>query len=139
MTQQTIVSGLTMAAICMGCWYWLIGMGIPEAAARNQLLLLMVLCENVHVFNVRSEYTSAFRVPISRNYILFFGVLAAQGLHILCMQLPPMQKVLGIAPVSLEQWAAMLGIAAVMLVVMELFRLVRGRLVGRLVTNGIEI
>ncbi|HAK94101.1 MAG TPA: ATPase, partial [Planctomycetes bacterium] len=131
MTQQVLLSGLTMAAICFGAWYWLLDLGISEEAARNRLLLLMVLCQNIHVFNVRSEYTSAFRMPISRNYILFFGVLAAQGLHLLCMHLPLMQEVLGIAPTSLRQWSALLGIAMAMLAVMELFKLLRARFAAR--------
>jgi calcium-translocating P-type ATPase len=125
MTQQTVVSGFAMAALWLGSWYWLLGTGLPETEARNLLLLLIVLCQNFHVFNVRSEYTSAFRVPISRNYPLFFGVLAAQGLHLLCMHLPPMQKVLGITTVNLQQWATMLALATGMLVVMEVFKLTR--------------
>jgi hypothetical protein len=55
---------------------------MEEASARNCVLLLMVLLQNVHVFNCRSESTSAFRVPLHRNWILIFGVLAAQGIHI---------------------------------------------------------
>jgi len=51
---------------------------MPKAEARNLFLLLIVLCQNFHAFNVRSEYPWAFRVPISRNDSLFFGVLAAQ-------------------------------------------------------------
>lgn len=127
MTQQTVVSGLAMAALCFGSWYWLLSTGMPDAEARNLLLLLFVLCQNVHVFSVRSEYASAFRVPISRNYVLFFGVLAAQGLHLLCMNLPPMQKILGVSAVNLRQWATALALAGVMLVVMEVFKLLRRR------------
>lgn len=130
MSQQTIVSGAAMAALWFGGWSWLLASGLPEAEARNLLLLLIVLCQNFHAFNVRSEYTSAFRVPISRNYLLFFGVLAAQGLHVLCMHLPPMQKVLGISTATLQQWALMLVLAASMLVVMEVFKLMR-RALGR--------
>ncbi len=131
MTQQVLLSGLTMAAVCFGAWCWLLDLGISEEAARNQLLLLMVLCQNIHVFNVRSEYASAFRVPISRNYILFFGVLAAQGLHLLCMHVPLRQGVLGIAPTSRRQWSALLGLAMAMLAVMEVFKLLRARFAGR--------
>ncbi|MCX7806016.1 MAG: HAD-IC family P-type ATPase [Planctomycetota bacterium] len=130
MIQECLVSGLTMAAMAFGAWYWLIGSGVPEAEARNLLFLLMVLCENVHAFNVRSERVSAFRVPISRNYLLFFGVLVAQGVHIAAMYLPPMQKILKIGPVSFLEWAELLGLAFGMLVAMEIFKKIRSRLVG---------
>ena len=85
----------------------------------------MVLLENVHVFNCRSERVSAFRVPLKRNPLLICGVLVAQGIHILMMQWPFMQKVLGVAPVTLQAWGMLLGLATVLLVVMELFKLLR--------------
>lgn len=131
MTSQVITSGLVMAAVCVGAWYYMLNVGIPEMEARSLLLLLMVLCQNTHVFNVRSEYVSAFRVPVSRNYFLFFGVLAAQGLHLLAMNFGPMQKVLGVTPTTALNWVTMLGLATIMLVAMEIFKIVRGTWAGR--------
>jgi magnesium-transporting ATPase (P-type) len=90
--------------------------------ARNFVLLLMVLLQNVHVFNCRSERVSAFKVPLKRNPLLIGGVLVAQGIHILVMQWPFMQKVLGVAPVGFASWSALLGIAALLLIVMEYFK-----------------
>jgi hypothetical protein len=57
--------------------------------------------------------------------LLVFGVLAAQGLRLLCMHLPPMRKVLGTTTVNLQQWAAMLARATGMILVMEIFELAR--------------
>ena len=104
MAEETIVSGLYMGVSAFVVWYFLIGAGVEESAARNLVLLLMVLLENVHVFNCRSESISAFRVPISRNYFLIIAVIAAQGIHILSMYIPFMQDVLGVAPVTFEEW-----------------------------------
>ena len=125
MISQTIISGLTMGLLAFSIWAWLLaqGMGVPEA--RNFVLLLMVLLENVHVFNCRSERISAFRVPLRRNPLLIGGVLIAQGVHILVMQWPFMQKVLGVAPVSLDAWFSLLALAGILLVVMECFKVLR--------------
>jgi magnesium-transporting ATPase (P-type) len=121
MINQTVVSGVFIGMIVFGVWYWLIEvLTMPELEARNIALLLMVLMQNVHVFSCRSELTSAFRVPMHRNYILIFGVLAAQGIHILSMQLPFMQRVLGTQPISPIWWAELLGFALIPLVVMEI-------------------
>ncbi|HQA81703.1 MAG TPA: cation-translocating P-type ATPase C-terminal domain-containing protein, partial [Methanoregulaceae archaeon] len=84
--------------------------------------LLMVLFENFHVFNCRSEYLSAFRVPIRNNYFLVFGVLIMQGLHIISLNIPVMQDLLSIAPVTLEQWLMCVAGASSVLMVMELFK-----------------
>ena len=55
-------------------------------------------------------------------------MLIAQGVHILVMQWPFMQWVLGVAPVTLGAWLNLLGLAGLLLVVMELFKYVRQRM-----------
>ena len=128
MVQQTVVSGLVMGLVAFGLWVWLAPESDAEiAAGRNLLLLLMVLLQNVHVFNCRSEYVSAFKVPLERNTILVFGVLAAQGLHILAMRIPFMQNLLRIEPIAFSKWGMLLLMALPILLVMEVFKLIRLR------------
>lgn len=127
MIKQTLVSGLTIGLVGFGLWFWLLNAGYDEFAARNLLLLLMVLFENVHVFNCRSEYTSAFRVPLRNNRILVIGVVVAFGIHMLSMQIPFIQSLLRVAPVSLNEFGLMFLCALSVLAVMELFKWVRSR------------
>lgn len=123
MIKQSLISGATIGVIVFGLWFWLKRYaGMEEMHARNVILLLMVFMQNFHVFNCRSETTSAFRVPIRRNIILVFGVLAAQGLHILCMQWPLMQGILRIEPVTPTEWVYILALAIPVILVMELFK-----------------
>lgn len=122
MTEETLVSGLYMGVSAFAVWYFLLGTGMEEHAARNLVLLLMVLLENCHVFNCRSESVSAFCVPLSRNHILIIGVLAAQAIHILSMYIPFMQDVLGVSPVTFDEWAICLGIALVLVAMMEVYK-----------------
>ena len=97
---------------------------MEEIHARNLILLLMVFMQNFHAFNCRSERVSAFKVPLKRNIILVFGVLAAQGIHILSMQIPFMQKILRVEPVTFNEWLYILALAVPMIFVMEVFKLV---------------
>lgn len=123
MISQTLVSGITMGLLAFGTWYWLIEIvKMDEESARNDILLLFVLMQNVHAFNSRSETTSVFRVPLSRNYLLVFGVLVAQGIHILSMHIPFMQGLLRVEPVSPFYWKTLLLLAATILVVMEVYK-----------------
>jgi len=88
-------------------------------------LLLMVLFENVHVFNCRSETRSAFRHSLMRNPILLLGTVAAQLIHIGAMYTPWINDVLHIQPVSLEHWGNLLAMALSILLVMEVHKAVR--------------
>jgi magnesium-transporting ATPase (P-type) len=124
MIKQTIVSSATMGVVVFGLWYWLNNYTqMNEIHARNIILLLMVFMQNLHAFNCRSERVSAFKVPIKRNIILVFGVLAAQGIHILSMQIPFMQKILRIEPVTFDEWLYILVLAVPVMLVMEGFKL----------------
>lgn len=131
MVWQTLVSGLTIGALAFGVWYWQVAVKmINEPDARNLLLLFMVMLQNTHVFNCRSETVSAFKLPVRRNIILVFGVLAAQGIHMLSMHLPFMQNILGTAPVSFHQWFVLLSLALPVILIMEVFKLIRKRSVS---------
>lgn len=127
MIEEVLVSGVSITLVALGVWYWLLSNGWEEFAARNLLFLLMVLFENFHVFNCRSEHTSAFRVPISNNYLLIVGVIAAQGVHILALYTPILQDVLQVQPVSLIEWLLLLVLASSIVVVMEIFKAIRRR------------
>ena len=127
MIEQTVVAGLAMGLIAFANWYALVNTGFSEFEARNRLLLLFVLMQNFHSFNCRSEYDSLFKVPLKRNYVLVFGVLAAQLVHIISMHLPFMQTVLQIAPITLKEWLVPFVIASSVVVVMEVFKAVRAR------------
>ncbi|WP_422649996.1 hypothetical protein OJJOAM_004595 [Cupriavidus sp. H18C1] len=94
--------------------------GESVESARNLLLLLFVLFENVQVLLSRSEHHSIFRQSLRGNPLLVASVLLTQGVHIAAMWMPGVSDTLHIAPVSPASWALLLAIAATLLVVMEL-------------------
>jgi Ca2+-transporting ATPase len=127
MITQTATAGLTMGVLVMINWVLLLEMGFSEVEARNRVLLLMVLLQNFHVFNARSEHESAFRVPLARNRVLVAGVLLALGIHVLAMHVPLMQRILQVGPVSIDEWVVPFMLASTIVVAMELFKWVRRR------------
>lgn len=123
MIEQTLIAGFTIGIIVFGFWYYLMEiLQVDEFSARNLTLLLMVFMQNFHVFNSRSERISAFKVPLKNNIILIFGVLLAQGIHIISMQIPFMQKALNIEPISSKEWVLVLLLAIPIILIMELYK-----------------
>ena len=123
MLERVIISAIVMGCIAFSVFYWQIGQGVEEASARNVTLLLMVLFENVHVFNSRSETISIFGQKFFSNPLLLFGMLAAQSIHIAAMHVPGLNSVLMIEPVSLSLWGRLLLIALFLILVSELHKL----------------
>ena len=141
---RAMIRRILQATVIMGAggflvFWWLLENGYSEHDARNYLLLLFVLFENFQTFNSRSERHSVFRQAISANPLLVVGVLAAQALHVGAMHLPWTRDTLGLAPVSISDWAVLLAIAASLLMVSEIDKLrVRRRQrlpAGRLATG----
>lgn len=63
-------------------------------------------------------------------FILIIGVVAAQGIHILCMQIPFMQNILRIEPITFNEWLYILALAAPIILVMEVFKLLNKQKAG---------
>lgn len=128
MVQQVLLSALVMGGIVFLTWHFLTEYtDIPERQARNLLFLQMVLLENLHVFNCRSETRSAFSIPWNSNLLLLGAVLLAQGVHISALYIPLFQDVLQVEPVSLSRWALLLCTALPLLLCMELFKWMKRR------------
>ncbi len=128
MIKQTVISGMTIGAIVFGVWFWLSHYtSFEETTSRNFVLLLMVFMQNFHAFNCRSESVSAFRVPLKRNWILVFGILIAQGIHMLSLHLPFMQEILRVEPITMSHWLRLLLLAIPIILAMEIFKYFSGR------------
>lgn len=119
MVERIVINALVMGCLAFALFKWQIDSGVAEQEARNMTLLLMVLFENVHVLNSRSEKLSIFKQYLFGNKFLLFGMLAAQGIHIMAMYTPGLRELLELSPVSLQQWSGLLGIALLLIVVDE--------------------
>jgi magnesium-transporting ATPase (P-type) len=93
--------------------------GWSTEAARNLLLLTMVLYENFHIGNCRSETKSALALSPLRSPVLFFGTLGALLLHVVAMHIPLLQNVLSTEPVSIAMWGVVVGIAFLIIPAVE--------------------
>ena len=131
MIERVLISALVIGSVAFLVFQWLLTRGFTLDEARNGTLLLMVLFENVHVFNCRSEVRSVFRHNLLRNPILLIGTAVAQLIHIAAMYTPWISDVLQIQPVSLQHWLELLALALTVLLVMELHKLVRHWLLER--------
>ena len=127
MVERVVVNALVMGVLAFATFSWQIQNGAEVESARNVTLLLMVLFENVHVLNSRSETRSIFRQYFFGNPLLIFGMLGAQAIHIGAMYTPGLRDVLQVQPVSIVQWSQLLSIALCLILVDELHKFIHAR------------
>ncbi|HSN72926.1 MAG TPA: HAD-IC family P-type ATPase, partial [Steroidobacteraceae bacterium] len=104
MLSRGLLAGGWMTAVALGTFVMLLESGVPLEEARNALLLLMTLMQNVDAWNASSESRCVLAIPPRNNPVLTVGVLGAIGAHLLAMNLPVLQNVLHTAPVAMSDW-----------------------------------
>ena len=119
MIRRIMVGGLYIGVVSFVLFYILLQGGESVESARNIILLLMVLFENAHVFNARTEYNYLHKISYKNSVALISLVIFTQLLHIACMHIPFMQNVLSAQPVSFDIWLELAIIAIGLVVVME--------------------
>jgi len=123
MIERVIINAIVMGCLAFIVFQYQINQGATEETARNITLLLMVLFENVHVLNSRSETCSIFRQYFLGNKFLIFGMLGAQAVHIGAMYTPGLRDILQLQPVNIIQWSTLLSIALILIIIDELHKL----------------
>jgi len=119
MLRRIVVGGLYIGLVSFVLFYFLLQGGESVESARNIILLLMVLFENVHVFNSRTEINYLHKMSYINSVPLISLVIFTQLLHIASMHIPFMQNVLSTQPVSLDTWLELTIIAIGLVLVME--------------------
>lgn len=127
MIERVLIAALVIGSLAFILFEWLLAQGYSLDEARNGTLLLMVLFENVHVFNCRSETRSVFGHSPLRNPVLLIGTLGAQLVHIGAMYTPGLSDILGIRPVSPTHWLQLLTLTLSILLIMELHKILLRR------------
>jgi len=123
MIERVIINAIVMGCLAFIVFKLQLDQGTSEESARNITLLLMVLFENVHVLNSRSETCSIFRQYFFGNKFLLFGMLGAQAIHIAAMYTPGIRDILQLEPVTLHQWFTLLCIALTLIILDESHKL----------------
>ncbi len=123
MIERTIVGALIMGLVSFGLFYWMLDHGWSTDSARNAVLLLMVLFENVHIFNCRSETRSAFSLSPLRSPVLMIGILVAFSIHVAMLYSSFGNTLLSTQPVDGALWLVLMTLSLSILVGMELHKL----------------
>lgn len=128
--REALTLMLPGAAVMTGLAVWLLARELESGAAidqaRNSVLLMVVLFQNVLLLSVRHLRLPAWRIQ-TENRWLFVGIAAAIGLHFGAMHFYPLQVVLGVAPVPVDLVLICLASALAVLAVAEAAKQIAAR------------
>ena len=126
--QEIIVAGLTIGLVVFAVWVYLIKfLNMDVYVARGYIMALMVFIQNIHVFNCRSEQNSAFKVPLKSNKLIVYGVLVSVLLQVIVMESDVLSKFLHTSSINPWHLILLVGIALIVLLIMEVYKDIRKR------------
>jgi len=125
--ERLVIAGLVMAVGTLLIFRWELDRTGSLVAAQTAALTTLVIFQMFHVGNSRSETRSLLRISPFSNRLLFTATIAALVVHVAALYLPPTQYVLRVEPIGLDVWMRIIAVAATILLVVELHKLVRRR------------
>ena len=123
---EILVSGITIGLVVFMVWFYLVNIiKMPVGTARGYIVALMVIIQNIHAFNCRSEKKSAFSVPLNSNFIFLFGVIGSMILGVAVMEVDFLSTILKTTSIPLPHLGGLLLIGFVIFVVMECYKKIK--------------
>lgn len=117
---RILVVGLLILTGAFGLFEWELWNGASLGQARTVAVNVVVMIEVFYLFNCRSLTQSMFRIGAFSNRWLLLGVLAMVLLQIGFTYIPWMNQIMGSAPISLDAWGRVLGVAVLGYALIEL-------------------
>ena len=125
---EILVAGISIGVIVFLLWLYLIdGVQMDAECARAYIMALMVVIQNVHAFNCRSERNSSFSIPLRSNKIFFFGVIGSVVLGIMTLEVDFFNHFLKTSSIPAGNLAVIVLIGFSILAIMELYKKVKYR------------
>jgi magnesium-transporting ATPase (P-type) len=122
-------TGLVSVVMLTGA-FWLFSWefdraGEPIAAARTAVVNVIVMVEIVYLFNCRSLGRSILSAGFLANRWAFAGALGMLGAQLLFTYMPAMNRLFHTAPIGIESWLRISGVAAAVFIIVEFEKWIR--------------
>ena len=93
--------------------------------ARGYVVALMIIIQNIHAFNCRSERNSALSIPLTSNFIFLFGVIGSILLGLAVMELDFLSVFLKTHSIPMPHLGYLFLIGSIIFIVMECYKKIK--------------
>ena len=127
--QGVLIAVITLASYiighCMEAGHFAWPHGVSDDG-MTMAFLTMNMCEIFHSFNMRSQRRSIFTLSW-HNKLLWGAMLAALALTTIVLEVPAIAEAFGFTPVGWNEYAVALGLAILVIPIVELVKLFQRR------------
>ncbi|MBN1994301.1 MAG: cation-transporting P-type ATPase [Anaerolineae bacterium] len=119
LTWRVLLVGLCILVGAFGLYELDLWLGSDIAQARTVAVNAIVMIEVFYLFNCRSLTRSMFRIGVFSNRWVVIGIVTMVLLQLLFTYTPFMNTLLLTAPLSLADWARVLGVSLIAYLIVE--------------------
>ncbi len=125
---EILVSGFGIGMVVFLTWFYLLKvMNLDASIARGYVMALMIMIQNIHAFNCRSEKKSTFDIPLSSNWVFALGVIGSIILGVAVLEVNFLSMFLKTNHVPLNHLLVLLMISFSILILMEIYKKIKYR------------
>ncbi|WP_046215945.1 cation-translocating P-type ATPase [Paenibacillus wulumuqiensis] len=121
MSQALIFTIITLVGFYVGSF---VELGTPVNASpmlgQTMAFVILGLSSVIHVFNVRSNHESIFKMGFTSNRPLFWCALLSMTIIVLVAVMPPLAAIFQLVPMSLPHWGLAVVLSVIPLIAVEL-------------------
>ena len=126
MISEVLISGITIGIVVFGLWIYLLNYKkVDVVVARTYVMALMIIIQNFHAFNSRSEDKSIMNISLFSNKIFIFGIIGSIILGISVIQIKFFNSFLKTTGLPLKDLSLLFVLGFVILVVMEIYKKIK--------------
>lgn len=123
---EILVAGLSIGLTVFGVWVYLVKkLEFDIPTARGYVMALMIIIQNIHAFNCRSEKQSIFKMPIGNNPIFLFAVLGSLFLGVAVIEINFLSVFLKTSHIPGLHLLGLFIVGFIILVIMEFFKMLK--------------
>lgn len=126
--EEVLISGISIGLIVFSLWYYLINIiKMDLSLARAYVMILMIIIQNVHAFNCRSEKNSTLSIPLGSNKIFIFSVASSAILGIAILEIDILNDFLKTSSIPLVHLLGLLCLGFIIFIIMEFYKKIKYR------------
>ena len=126
--QGIMIGVFTLLAFAFGCNFNFASLeaGSPIAVrAQTMAFAVLALSELVHVFNLRSNKESMFKVKFSTNKVLLGAIAISASMMLIVLAVPALRGIFEVAALGVREIGIVAGLSFAPFVIVELFKLLK--------------
>jgi len=124
--EEIVLSGFFIGFLVFSFWWYLLEVKVIELSlARSYIMALMIIIQNIHTFNCRSEKLSIFSISWKSNPIFILGIFGSLLLGLAVIEIDFLSSFLKTSHIPYQNFLGLFGLGFIILFIMESYKKIK--------------